>query len=455
VSALSSPWRVDPSRRERELGGVSRAPTSSGQASLEWIAVLAVVAVLLTAGSALAEGPAVERRVTRAMARAVCVVSGGDCARDREPCVIGARSRRNDTRVDVAVFHFGGGSTMLVEQRSDGTFAITKTTRDVKGGGGGLGVDAHLDAGVVDVSLVGELAASYLAIGHDARTWIVRSRAEAERLAGRLRDEGEERTRRRRPERVRGTLPPLPDPDLTSVGEEQRAALEATAGLRAGGLSTGSAEAHAEGALQAQTGVLVDHRTGHRTLHVEASRSALARLGLPQGLLGRSASTTSGGERYAVEFDTKGRPLSLAVLAAGAFSGSRDLPDVVQPVAGQLSRGTATGERSYEVTTRLDLTDAANLAAARGFLHAIGRQTGFGDAVAASDALRLRLDERGTVEARVLDRAVTTAWSVGAHGRAGIQLGADVEREDMSLSLLAAQSRGLDGQWIAREDCVA
>ncbi|MDX6715800.1 MAG: hypothetical protein QOH30_2358, partial [Baekduia sp.] len=51
-----------------------------GQASLEWLAVVALVATVLGLGAALAQAGYVGRRVTREMARAVCLVGAGDCA---------------------------------------------------------------------------------------------------------------------------------------------------------------------------------------------------------------------------------------------------------------------------------------------------------------------------------------------------------------------------------------
>jgi hypothetical protein len=148
--------------------------------------------------------------------------------------------------------------------------------------------------------------------------------------------------------------------------------------------------------------------------------------------------------------------VDLQIEAVGAYTGSRDLPDAVQPVAGLLAAGDADG-RTFEVTSHLDLTEADNLAAARGLLDVIAGHGARGWRLAwpaATQALRRRIDERGTVEARVLavDRQTEGAAISGALGG---KLGGSATVEHTSSRLLAATSRGLDGDWLPRTDCVA
>ena len=166
-------------------------------------------------------------------------------------------------------------------------------------------------------------------------------------------------------------------------------------------------------AFDREAGWRVDRRSGHRTAYVQASSTGSVTVG--GRVLGLSG---DGQETYAVEYDETGRPVDLRVIATGSFAGSRDLPAVVQQVAGLLATDAGEGERGYEVTGHLDLTDAGNLVAARGLLNAIADR----QATAAPErALRRRIDEHGTVQARVLasrdrrDRA--RAWTSRA-GRA-------------------------------------
>jgi hypothetical protein len=70
-----------------------------------------------------------------------------------------------------------------------------------------------------------------------------------------------------------------------------------------------------------------------------------------------------------------------------------------------------------------------------------------------AQALRRRIDERGTVEARVLDRRHSED-ELSAHGALGGKIGGTVRAERTTSRLLAATSRGLDGKWLPRTDCV-
>jgi hypothetical protein len=404
----------------------SSLPDPRGQASVEWLAVVALVATLLGLGAALAQAGYVGRRVTREMARAICLVGGGDCRRDQEPCVVAAQTTEQGLTVQLLFFQLGEDKLGVIEQRSDGTFAVT-VEDGIKGGltakGGAL---AGFHVNKFGVTVGGEVTAALLARLGRGRTWIAGSRAEAARL---LETDG-------------GGRPP----DARSGSGTWTSSSDADVSAE----FTGHAVDVAQGgiAFDREAGWRVDERTGHRTAYVEASSSASASAG--GGVLGLSSGDAQ--ERYAVEYDASGRPVDLRVIATGPFDGSRDLPAVVQPVAGLLARGAADDGRGYEVTGHLDLTDAGNLAAARELLNAIAGRHATAEP---ERTLRRRIDERGTLQARVL---TTQTETTGAGFDATIAPGhvsADAEIERTSQQLVAATSRGLDGQWIPRTDCVA
>jgi hypothetical protein len=403
-----------------------RAHRQRGQASVEWLAVVVLVATLLGLGAALAQAGYVGRRVTREMARAICLVGDGDCRRDQEPCVVGSQANRQGMTVHLLFFRLGEDKLGVIEERSDGTFAVTLED-GIKGGlegSDGLGADFHI--GKLGFSLGGEVTAAEMARLGRGRTWIVGSRAEAQRL---LEEEG-------------GGRPP----DATSRSGRWDSSVDAAAGVDGFGSAVDVARAGIT--FDREAGWRVDRRTGHRTAYVQASSAGSATVdGRVLGLWG-----TDGQETYAVEYDERGRPVDLRVIAAGFFAGSRDLPAVVQPVAGLLAPDAGKGERSYEVTAHLDLTDAGNLAVARGLLNAVAAR----HATAAPErALRRRIDEHGTVQARVVAIDTdTTGVSLGLTGGPG-SFSAEAQIQQRSQQLLAATSRGLDGQWITRTDCVA
>jgi len=414
---------------------------SAGQASVEWLGLVALVATLFGLGAAMAQAGFVGRHVTREMARALCRVRGGDCERDHEPCATSSAGSRHSLTLDLAIVRLGGGDVAVLEQRSDGTVAVTRGTTELLGVTAGLGISRGLMLAGIDVEAAAGISASYVGSGEQARTWIVGSRAAADRLVAEL------RTHPVRPGR-RGPAAPVPrvttPPDIVYHQLGTEATLDARLGATAADDEVTIAGAGMS--FSRLAGTRTDARTGHRTVYVQSSSHTSLTVG---GVLGLAHD--GGGERYEVEFDAHGRPLDLRVISHGRYDGSADLPGVVQPVAGMLAAGPAEG-RVYSVEAHLDLTDPDNLAAARGLMDAM--RPHFGDPAAAAQALRRRLDEHGSIEARVLTQDVDDA-SHGLKSPVGPDIGASWAHESRTTRLLAATSRGLDGQWIPRTDCVA
>ena len=402
---------------------------SDGQAAVEWLGVVALVAMLLVIGAALAQAGYVGRQVTREMARALCRVGQGDCERDQDPCVVRAEHGRSSMVLSAFVVRLGSGGEALLEQRSDGTVAVTHIRSGTFGLAGAVGGKVKVKAKGIDVAVGGELQATLLGRREGGRTWIVGSWAEAQRLLGGL--------------RVLGGGPPRPA-DITYGART----LESAAGASVGADGLVHLDlAHGDLRFDRTAGARLDRRTGRRTISLRGGMTAGG------GVLGLSASAGAEDETYAVELDAGGRPVDQQVAVAGAFEGSRDLPDVLQPVAGLLAAGRADG-RVFEVTAHLDLTDAGNLAAARELLDALTHRGWAGAVTHASQALRRRLDERGSVEARVLEQTAS-AEDLDVQGALGVQVGAAIHADRAATRLVAAASRGLDGQWVPRTDCVA
>jgi hypothetical protein len=401
---------------------------AQGQASLEWLAMIAVVAALIVFGPAFAHADQIGRRVTREWVRALCLVRHGDCQRDRDPCVVSATQKREGLSVDVAFVHLGDHRVVRIERRSDGTYALTLGAESALGLQAYAGVGANVDVAGVSAAISLGVAAAETLTREGGQTWVTRSAEQAQDLLGRLQA---------------GRDVPRPDVEYatTDLHSTLGATLEADAIVH---LDLGGAEL----AFDRRAGQRLDRRTGRRTLYVRSRRDGQA--GVGDGVLGVSGG--AGGEVYAVELDASGRPLDLQVVTTGAFSGSRDLPSVVAPVVGRLDF-EADGQRTYEVTAHLDLTEPGNLAAAADLLAAVTRRgLHVGAAPAATRALRRRIDERGTVEARVLSTR-SSSFTLGLGASLGGKLGAEVSRTSASTQLVAAVSRGLDGQWLVRDDC--
>jgi hypothetical protein len=289
---------------------------------------------------------------------------------------------------------------------------------------GSNGLKAGFHVGEIGLAIGGEATAAVLARLGRGRTWIVGSQAEAQRVLG---QEGAGRP----PDATSGSGAWDSSVDAGATGELLGKTVEvARAGL----------------AFNREVGWRVDRGNGHRTAYVQATSTGSATVnGSVLGLSG------DGQETYAVEHDEAGRPVDLRVIATGPFAGSRDLPAVVQEVAGLLEADAGEGERGYEVIGHLDLTDAGNLLAARGLLSAIAARHA---TAAPARTLRRRIDEQGTVQARVLTAQTdTTGMSFDFTGGPG-SFSAEAHIQQRSQQLLAATSRGLDGQWITRTDCV-
>src|SRR3954447_4800951 len=89
----------------------------AGQASLEYAAAIGVVSAAVVVGGAAARGSDVAGAVTGQMARAVCIVSSGDCDRERAPCVRSSQRTVTAAHVNALVVRLGGEAIGIVEER--------------------------------------------------------------------------------------------------------------------------------------------------------------------------------------------------------------------------------------------------------------------------------------------------------------------------------------------------
>lgn len=410
---------------------MSRNPrASSGQASIEWVATVALVAGLFALGAAVSQAVYVRRTITRQMARALCLVRAGDCRRDEEPCVVHSDDERDGVTFHLAFVRLGAGHRALLEQRSDGSVAVTAGLDGTFGIEGDAGPMLKVRLAGLRADVGAQLEASITAQIGAGKTWIVPSLDAARGLLDDLRHD---------------RSVPAPDVDSTDDHLLSNVATAVMAGSGDASLAVASAAA----ASDRRAGVRVDHRTGHRTLFAQWSWNASA--SATGGLLGRSHSAV--GDVYGVELDEHGRPIDLQVTSAGSYAGRQDLPDVVLPMAGMLDPGGGASGRVYEVTTHLDLTERDNLALAQGVVDdVLHRRTPDGSAV---QALRRRIDEDGTVEARILGESSTTSGLALEGALKGFHVGYSESSATTTLQLRAAMSRGLDGEWVPRDDCVS
>ncbi len=391
----------------------------SGQASSDYIAILLVCACVLGAGggaAAAAGGSGMAGAVSAQFARAICRVTGGDCERDRLPCVTSIRARVDDLAGVVAIIRLSGGRTLLRERRSDGMELVTLAER----GGLGIEVGAGAEAGVGGGAIGDSLAGSISGRVTRGRAWLRPAGAQAQALVDRIGD------------------PPAPDFTWGEKGMESRA----EGRYHLAGLSLDAEDAF---------GARRDTRTGERTFTIRRRNELagdLARLGAGAEAGGRHV------ERYAVTVDRSGRPVDLIVTDTVRYHGGVALPGPLKAVAMALGAPALRRGRIVETETHLDLTAAANLEAARDFIEAVrSPKLKLGPAVAVSEALRRRLDSHGVRQRRVY---LLDVRHTGARGRvgAGVSIGLRGERSEESARLVEAAVRGLDGNWRRRDDCL-
>ena len=399
----------------------------NGQATLEYAAVIAVLAVVLALGgvAAAGEGARVTDAVGSGVRRALCVVLGGDCfgPGGPQPCVVAADQRSRELSGQIAVFRLGDGRAVLREQRADGSVVVTV----VQGQrfGAALTVGGILTINGKGLKTGGEAGAD--GRGAYTRTWTVPDAATADRLVARLADDDAPvagmtvmlaRLATRRGE-------PGPAPDARTV--ELGAGVQGDAALRAVGLG---GQARLLGA--ATVGVRAD-RDGTRTVLLRQDGELTATLTAPLGALAGGLPARTGVE---LSFDRAGDPVALTLRALRGVHG-----------AAQLGPYDAEGGSRLELEARLDLTDPAARALAGRLVR--GLRSADGDALAAARALAARVADHARVDLRLLD-------TERSERTRGVRLGAaggEVLTVDESARLVAAVGREPGLGWRRRLDC--
>jgi hypothetical protein len=409
-----------------------------GQASGDYVALLLVVAVALGGAGTVAsrEGEAIAQAVDRQMLRALCVVRGGACEVDRRPCVTGSERQLDRASVTVAVVRLGHDRVLVREARSDGTVAVTLLERTSPGLEVAFGVHAGATVDGRSIGLGGEFRGLAGPVFGRGRTWVVRDGRTADALVARLARSRSRLLRGRGPRRLRPRdPPPLPRPTQTAGDRGFAAELGFTSSVL--GVRMRSEDV---------AGARLDATTGGRTLYVRRANEIVT---TAVRLRGEELAQ----EQFALTFDRSGRPIDLVVLRFGALTAAPDLPKRVQAVAGALDVPSRHG-RSWATEEHLDLTDGANLAAARDFLDQVVRpRPRFGHAVDVSAALRTRLEAAAVVHASTYDVDVRASALTGSVA-AGVKLAGSWEHTVTSSHLVGAATRGLDGVWRARAECL-
>ena len=365
----------------------------AGQASAEYVGVLAVLVVVLGGAGLLVAPPALGDRLASAIRTAICLV-GGDICRERDaraaglsPCTVREREKSNGLTATIAFVDLGGGELWSVARRSDGSVLLSVGSEEHGGVSGGLGLE--LSPLGVHLAADGAAGASFTS----GESWLLPDEAAASRFIARLRA---------------GDEPP-----------------PATWRFREGG-PTGEAGLGAE-LVEARGMMTLGRRTG-----LGATTWYLGGKVQADAFSGLGATGIKLAEQNVVLERTHDR------------NGPRELLFRAVDRLG--------GDRTVELTGSLDLRDPVNRAIAGELLRprlpsppAVARDF---------EAVVRRTVEAGTVERN--EYAVETSdRGLELSGRLGIGLGVELRRRSLERRLVAASVwTGGDGRERRRVDCV-
>jgi hypothetical protein len=372
-----------------------RSPDDAGQASTEYVAILAVV-VLLLAGGVAAASPAVGEKVVAAVRTGICIVGGDVCrpadaaAAGLAPCLTVERWQRQDTTLDVAVVRLGGHGEWQLAVRSDGGATVTRLEENEGGLTAGAGVT--FSPLRVEAEIEGALTLGY----RGGQAWRFASAREAATFLARAERDADWREAR----------PPAVRWRAVTAGADGEAAA-AFRDLARAGLRIGS-----DAAIGLRTEGM------RRTLTLEAAQRDLTLFGDLPGVR-----RTAGSGRSAVaELTWDGGVLrELAIRAA-----------------------TGDAKRIDEFVARLALDDEADLAVAQALLRPGG---------AGLDALAAHVAREGVLQHATY--AVTERRSgLSVSARLGVALGLGHERVTGERRLVDATTVVRGGPPQRRVDCL-
>ena len=428
----------------------------AGQASAEYVALLAVVGAFVAGAAAVGSPPALAHKLADALRHGICRVAGGVCTPDQaraaglEPCLVQARTDRQRLGGRLLVVRLGRGDALLVERRSDGSAAVSFT--DGGSGGATVGVGLRLPSG----PRVGARGGAGLQF-NSGRSWEFATFAAAARFVRRwapresLGGETLGLLRRACPICRRRPSPQMPKPDATF--HECGAYGEFAAALRAGmrGAGVGAEE---EGEAAALVGRRVA-RGGRVTWYDRIDVEAAGRLGAVLAAVQARQASEAALEVTSVH----GHPVELRVRAAARWHGDGELPagaGSLGDVTAALRRAPAAppggSGRRVEAEVSLDLTDPANRRALAGVAEVLALHVRPSDWADRVRALAERLDAHGAVDVRLL-RVGLDERDLGAEAALGLSVGGEYRRTREVRELVRAWSLRAGGGLREREDC--
>jgi hypothetical protein len=392
---------------------VTPPPHDRGQAAADYVALLAMVAVVLAGAGSAGALDGVPARVSHAVRVGLCIVGGDVCrtadarADGLDPCVVGEQTNGGGLQVTLFSIRFGEMGEWTVAERSDGTVLVTRADDRRAGVGAGFG----FELGAAKVGISGSFDATF----GTGRAWELPSLEAAGAFIARVRERGD------------GGVPPT----WRFAGAGER--LEGRLGLDVAGVELTGIEATATVAAGVRTG------RGTTTTFVDAGLSVAGPLDVLPGLAPPGSHTTSAAPG--------GRRGPLVVALTRDRGGLRELE--FRRVEAAPAR-PAESDRMVETVARLDLRDPANRAAAAPLLD---RRLPWPPGVVADLRAVLRhTATHGTVE-RAVYAVRDRSHELAGAGRIGIEFGLEATAVDVARRLVAASAWTRGSPERHREDC--
>ena len=424
-----------------------RRDDACGQATSEYVALVALVAVVLALAAGLVSG-GVGGELLAGMRRALCQLSAGACARPAAtadvlaPCPVERTTSGESLAGAFELVRLGGGATLSAARGSDGR--VTVTLASTLDGGGEVALGARLALG--GRGRDGSASARMVQEGVSSRSWTLPSAAAARGFVERY---GSKATLvGKAVDVVRsgcsilcdalGWRPhaELPPPDERYLG---------------GGAAATVAAALGPVAVDAANGSLLGvrlRRDGSSTWLMQLDAAAGAQLGLG------AATAGAGSQRQwvaAYTFDRQRRPVALTLEKAARSEAVASVGGRRGLAAARLGAGDAL---VTETEATLDLADAPNRAAAAAFAAALREPAAVRRLRDSAAALGRRIAAAGVVDRRTYALSRADA-ELGVRVALGAQLGGALARTRERMRLLSAETRLPGLPFLPRDDCRA
>jgi hypothetical protein len=415
---------------------------AGGQATSEYVALVALVAAVLALAAGLTSG-GLSGQVLAGMQRGLCRVAGTACppsrpaAADLAPCPIESTTTRESLDGAVEVLTLGRSGTLTTARLSDGRVTVSLARGTTVGAQVGLGAEVALGSGHG-----GRAQAGVSASVASGRSWTLPNAAAARAFVARYGSKatlGGEAV-----DTVRsgcsilcdavGWRPhaELPPPDERWMSQGAAAKLEAPVGIA-------SLKASGDVLLGARV-----RRDGATTWFMQLDAAIAGELGFDHALLGAGADA---GIESVVSYtlDAERRPVELALqtITHGELHGSLRV--------GRGGAGAGDGLVT-ELDATLDLHDADNRAAALAFLDALRDPLAPGGLRRGAAAVHERLARAGIIDRRRYALS-SSAFDLGATAAFGVQLGGTFARTHEGMRLLSAETRLPGLPFLPRDDC--